>query len=122
MPSPIPASSTTPLDFTVGAAVFLGRLFNKRAGTGMVEVPYRQGSQMLQDVAGGTVPVLISSMALVTGMVQAGKIRRIALSASNRFPLLPDLPMIAETVPGVTIDGWFAVMAPAGSPPVSSRG
>lgn len=104
-------------DSTVGAAVFLGRLFNKRAGTGMVEVPYRQGSQMLQDVAGGTVPVLISSMALVTGMVQAGKIRRIALSASNRFPLLPDLPVIAETVPGVTIDGWFAVMAPAGTPP-----
>ena len=104
-------------DATVGAAVFLGRLFNKRAGTGMVEVPYRQASQMLQDVAGGTVPVLISSMALVTGMVQAGKIRRIALSASNRFPLLPDLPVIAETVPGVTIDGWFAVMAPAGTPP-----
>jgi tripartite-type tricarboxylate transporter receptor subunit TctC len=104
-------------DATVGAAVFLGRLFNKRAGTGMVEVPYRQASQMLQDVAGGTVPVLISSMALVTGMVQAGKIRRIALSASNRFPLLPNLPVVAETVPGVIIDGWFAVMAPAGTAP-----
>jgi tripartite-type tricarboxylate transporter receptor subunit TctC len=50
-------------------------------------------------------------------MVQAGKIRRIALSASNRFPLLPDLPVISETVPGVTIDGWFAVMAPAGTAP-----
>jgi tripartite-type tricarboxylate transporter receptor subunit TctC len=104
-------------DATVGAAVFLGRLFNKRAGTGMVEVPYRQGSQMLQDVAGGTVPVLISSMALANGMVQAGSIRRIALSSSNRFPLLPDLPVIAETVPGVIIDGWFAVMAPAGIAP-----
>jgi tripartite-type tricarboxylate transporter receptor subunit TctC len=104
-------------DATVGAAVFLGRLFNKRADTGMVEVPYRQGSQMLQDVASGTVPVLMSSLALVNGMVQAGKIRRIALSATNRFPLLPDLPVIAETVPGVIIDGWFSVMAPAGTAP-----
>jgi tripartite-type tricarboxylate transporter receptor subunit TctC len=104
-------------DTTVGAAVFLGKLFNKRAGTGMVEVPYRSAAQMLQDVASGTVPVLISSLALANSMVQAGKIRRIALSSSNRFPLLPDLPVIAETVPGVIMDGWFAVMAPAGIAP-----
>jgi tripartite-type tricarboxylate transporter receptor subunit TctC len=112
-----PARLNYAADTTVGAAVVLGRLFNKRADTGMVEVPYRSAAQMLQDVASGTVPVMISSLALANSMVQAGKIRRIALSSSNRFSLLPDLPVIAETVPGVTMDGWFAVMAPAGITP-----
>ena len=71
---------------------------------------------MAQDVASGTIPVLISSMAAANAMVQAGKIRRVALSSSKRFPPLPDLPTIGETVPGVAMDGWFVVVAPVGVP------
>jgi tripartite-type tricarboxylate transporter receptor subunit TctC len=82
----------------------------------MVEVPYRSAAQMANDVASGVIPVLISSMAASNAMVQAGKIRRIALSSSNRFPPLPDLPTISETVPGVTMDGWFVLVAPTGVP------
>ena len=66
--------------------------------------------------ASGTVPVLISSMAAANAMVQAGKLRRLAISSTKRFPPLPDLPTINETVPGVTMDGWFVVVAPAGVP------
>jgi tripartite-type tricarboxylate transporter receptor subunit TctC len=102
------------VDVTAGAAPFAARLLNKRASLGMVEVPYKSAAQMAQDVASGTVPVLISSMAAANAMVQAGKIRRLALTATKRFPALPDLPTINETVPGVIMDGWFVVVGPAG--------
>ena len=105
------------VDVTAGAAPFAARLLNKRANLGMVEVPYKSAAQMAQDVASGTVPVLISSMAAANAMVEAGKIRRLALTATKRFAALPDLPTINETVPGVTMDGWFVVVAPTGTPP-----
>ncbi len=111
-----PGKLSYAVDVTAGAAPIAARLLNKRASLGMVEVPYRSAAQMAQDVASGTVPVLISSMAAANAMVQAGKIRRLALSSSKRFPPLPDLPTISETVPGVTMDGWFVVVAPAGAP------
>jgi tripartite-type tricarboxylate transporter receptor subunit TctC len=82
----------------------------------MVEVPYRSAAQMVSDVASGTVPVLVSSMAAANAMVQAGKIRQLALTSTNRFPPQPDLPTINETVPGIAIDGWFVLVAPAGVP------
>ena len=111
-----PGKLSYAVDVTAGAAPFAARLLNKRAGLGMVEVPYRSAAQMAQDVASGTIPVLISSMAASNGMVQAGKIRRIALSSTKRFPPLPDLPTLNETVPGVTMDGWFVLVAPTGVP------
>ena len=111
-----PGKLSYAVDVTAGAAPIAARLLNKRANLGMVEVPYRSAAQMAQDVASGTIPVLISSMAAANAMVQAGKIRRVALSSSKRFPPLPDLPTIGETVPGVAMDGWFVVMAPIGVP------
>ena len=111
-----PGKLSYAVDVTAGAAPVVARLLNKRANLGMVEVPYRSAAQMAQDVASGTVPILISSMAAANAMVQAGKIRRIALSSSKRFAALPDLPTLGETVPGVGMDGWFVVVAPAGTP------
>ena len=111
-----PGKLSYAVDVTAGAAPIAARLFNKRGELGMVEVPYRSAAQMVQDVASGTIPVLISSMAASNAMVQAGKIRRLAISSTKRFPPLPDLPTINETVPGVTMDGWFVLVAPAGTP------
>jgi tripartite-type tricarboxylate transporter receptor subunit TctC len=48
--------------------------------------------------------------------VQAGKVRRLAVTSGKRFPGLPDLPSLHETVPGIVMDGFFAVVAPAGTP------
>ena len=104
------------VDVTAGAAPFAARLLNKRANLNMIEVPYRSAAQMTQDVASGVNPVLVSSIAAATAMVQAGKIRRIAVTSSKRFPGLPDLPTANETVPGVIMDGWFVVVAPANTP------
>jgi tripartite-type tricarboxylate transporter receptor subunit TctC len=111
-----PGKLSYAVDVTAGAAPVAARLLNKRANLGMVEIPYKSAAQMAQDVAGGTIPVLISSMAAANAMVEAGKIRRLALSSTKRFPPLPDLPVMNETVPGVTVDGWFVLVAPTGAP------
>jgi tripartite-type tricarboxylate transporter receptor subunit TctC len=104
-------------DNTAGAAAFAARLFNSRADLGLVEVPYRSAAQMTQDIAGGTTQVMISSIAAARAVVDAGKVRRLAVTSASRFPGLPDLPSLSETVPGVVMNGWFAVVAPAGVPP-----
>jgi tripartite-type tricarboxylate transporter receptor subunit TctC len=103
-------------DTTAGAAGFAARLLNKRADLGLTEVPYRSAAQMGQDVASGVTQVLMSSIAAANPFVQAGKIRRIAITSGTRFPGLPDLPSVSETLPGVVMNGWFAVVAPAGMP------
>jgi tripartite-type tricarboxylate transporter receptor subunit TctC len=104
-------------DTTAGAAGFAARLFNKRAGLGLAEVPYRSAAQMIQDAGSGVTQVMMSSIAAANPMVQAGKVRRLAVTSEKRFPGLPDLPALNETVPGVVMNGWFAVVAPTGTPP-----
>jgi tripartite-type tricarboxylate transporter receptor subunit TctC len=103
-------------DTTAGAAGFAARLLNKRADLGLTEVPYRSAAQMGQDVASGVTQVMMSSIAAANPFIQAGKIRRIAITSGTRFPGLPDLPSVSETLPGVVMNGWFAVVAPAGIP------
>jgi len=71
---------------------------------------------MTQDVASGVNQVMMSSVAAANAVVQAGKVRQIAITSEKRFPGLPDLPSLSETLPGVVMNGWFAVVAPAGTP------
>jgi len=103
-------------DNTAGAAPFAAKLLNRRADLGLVEVPYRSTAQMTQDAASGVVQVLMSSIAAARAMVDAGKLRRLAVTSPARFPALPDLPAVNEFAPGVALNGWFAVMAPTGTP------
>jgi tripartite-type tricarboxylate transporter receptor subunit TctC len=103
-------------DNTAGAAAFAAKLLNRRADLGLVEVPYRATAQMTQDAAGGTVPVLMSSIAAASAMVEAGKLHRLAVTSASRFPALPDLPAVSEFAPGVVVNGWFAVVAPSATP------
>lgn len=103
-------------DNTAGAAAFAAKLFNKRAGLGLIEVPYRSSAQMTQDVASGINQILMSSIAAAASMVQAGKVRELAVTSDKRFPGLPDLPALQEKVPGVAMNGFFAIVAPAGTP------
>jgi tripartite-type tricarboxylate transporter receptor subunit TctC len=103
-------------DNTAGAAAFAAKLFNKQADLGLVEVPYRSAAQATQDVASGINQVMMSSIAAANAVVQAGKVRRLAVTSGKRFPGLPDLPSLRETVPSIVMDGFFAVVAPAGTP------
>jgi tripartite-type tricarboxylate transporter receptor subunit TctC len=107
---------TIAFDTTAGAAAFAAKLFNRRADVGLTEVPYRSAAQMTQDVASGVNQVMMSSIAAANAVVQAGKVRRLAVTSAARFPSLPDLPTLAEHVPGIEINGFFAVVAPAGTP------
>jgi tripartite-type tricarboxylate transporter receptor subunit TctC len=103
-------------DNTAGAAAFAAKLLNRRANLDLVEVPYRTAAQMIQDAAGGSVQVLMSSIAATGAMVEAGKLRPLAVTSFSRFPALPDLPAISEFAPGVAVNGWFAVVAPRATP------
>ena len=103
-------------DNTAGAAAFAAKLINRRADLGLTEVPYRSAAQMTQDIAGGTTQVIVSSIAAARPVVEAGKVRRLAVTSPNRFPGLPELPAVIETVPGVAVNGWFAVVGPVGIP------
>ncbi len=104
-------------DTTAGAAAFAAKLLNRRADLGLVEVPYRSAAQMTQDVASGVNQVMMSSVAAANAVVQAGKVRRIAITSGSRFPGLPELPSISESIPGIVMNGFFAVVAPDGTPP-----
>jgi tripartite-type tricarboxylate transporter receptor subunit TctC len=70
-------------DVTAGAAGVATRLFNKRADLGLTEVPYRSAAQMAQDAASGVNPVLMSSIAAANAVVQAGKVRPLAITFGN---------------------------------------
>src|SRR5262249_34129784 len=102
-------------DATSGYGVVIGKLLNKRGGIGMVEIPYRSTPQLLADTAEGRTQLLISSVPASDAFAKAGKLRRIAVTSAKRTPGLDDVPAIAETLPDFVIDGWFAVVAPAGT-------
>jgi tripartite-type tricarboxylate transporter receptor subunit TctC len=117
-----PGTLSYAVDTSSGYAVVIGQLLAKRGGVDWVQVPYKSTPQMLQDTAAGTTQLMISSIGAVQGMVSAGKLRMVALSSDKRFPGLDDVPIIAETLPDFRIDGWFAVVAPVGTPaPIIDR-
>ena len=89
-----PGKLSIAFDNTAGAAAFAAKLFNRRADLGLIEVPYRSAAQMTQDVASGVNQVMISSIAAANAVVQAGKVRRLAVTSGKRFPGLPDLPSL----------------------------
>ena len=71
---------------------------------------------MATDVGSGRIPVTVSSLAASGAMIQAGKIRPLGWFGSKRFSYQPDMPTVAETVPGVVVDAWFIIVAPTGTP------
>lgn len=103
------------VDTSGGLAIVAGRLLNKDGHIGMVEVPYRSSPQMVQDTISGRLQLSVGSITAVAGAENSGQVRWIGISSAERFPGPPNLPTIAETLPGFRIDGWFAVVAPTGT-------
>src|SRR5580698_10202866 len=112
-----PGKLSIAFDNTAGAAAFGAKLFNKRAGIGLVEVPYRSAAQLMQDVAAGENQVMMSSITAALAVVQSGKVRPIAIASERPFPGMPDLPPIKDSLQGVAMNGFFAIVAPVGTPP-----
>jgi tripartite-type tricarboxylate transporter receptor subunit TctC len=101
-----------------GSLPHLGvELFKAQTGIDMLHVPYKGGGPMVTDLLGGTVQVVIADQANLMPQVQAGKLRALAVATPKRSPNFPNLPMIAETVPGYDSTAWQGLAGPAGLPP-----
>ncbi len=100
-----------------------GVLFTQAIGAPMVHVPYRGAAPALQDVAGGRIEMFITTPSSAIGLVQGGKVKALAIASAARIAPLPEVPTTAEAgLPGFTVDAWFAIFAPAGTPrPVLER-
>lgn len=99
-----------------GLASILGEWMKKTAGVDITLISYKVPSQSLSDTAAGRTQMLIISIPLIDSMLKSGKLRVLAVSSPRRFPGLPDIPSIAETLPGVHASGWSALVAPTGTP------
>ncbi len=100
-----------------------GELFASTAGVKLVHVPYKGPIAAMQDMAAGSVDMAFNSFGGLAGMVSTGKVRVMATLDKQRYKGLPDVPTVAETLPGYEkVDSWFALMAPAKLPqPIAAR-
>jgi tripartite-type tricarboxylate transporter receptor subunit TctC len=98
------------------SAHLAAELFKAMTGVELVHVPYRGSAPALSDMLAGQVPLMFDSMPSSIEHIRAGTLRAIAVTTAARSEALPDLPTVAETVPGYDMSGWFGVVAPKGTP------
>jgi tripartite-type tricarboxylate transporter receptor subunit TctC len=115
-----------PINFgSVGAGSsqhLAGSQFQVITGLTMQHLPYTNAGQMNTDLIEGRIDMLFQSISAVTGMVQAGRMRAIAVSGTDRVPAFPDLPTMREQGVEITSTGWFGLCAPTGVPePILAR-
>jgi tripartite-type tricarboxylate transporter receptor subunit TctC len=91
-----------------------GEMFNQIAGVQMGHVPYKGSSPSIADVIGGQVQLTFEAPAIGMPHLKSGRLRALATTDSKRLTLLPDVPTIAETLPGFVLKNWFGLSAPAG--------
>jgi tripartite-type tricarboxylate transporter receptor subunit TctC len=94
-----------------------GVLFNNLAGGDMVHVPYKGGSLANNDLLAGQIQAVFAPMVEVLGYLDSGKLRPLAVTTKTRSPRLPNVPTIAETLPGFDIELWNGIFVPAATPP-----
>jgi tripartite-type tricarboxylate transporter receptor subunit TctC len=93
-----------------------GELFAVMAGINLLHVPYRGGAPAFTDLLGGQVQVYFSAVAGSMEYIRAGKLRALAVTTMTRSEVLPDVPTVAEFLPGYESSTWFGVGAPEGTP------
>ncbi|RDV04286.1 Bug family tripartite tricarboxylate transporter substrate binding protein [Undibacter mobilis] len=100
----------------------LGEWINIEAHTTMVPVPYRGAAQALVDLLGGRVDFMVDTATTAIEPIRSGQVRGLAVASPQRFPLLPDVPTVAEVLPGVETMSWLGLAMPAGAPsPIIDR-
>jgi tripartite-type tricarboxylate transporter receptor subunit TctC len=95
----------------------IGELINAEAGIKTTHVPYKGVAPALNDLLGGHIQLLSADLPVLEPLVKSGKVRALALFATERSPLLPDLPTSAELgYPRMLMNNWYGMLAPAGTP------
>ena len=93
-----------------------GELFKVMTGTNLVHVPYRSAAAVMTDLLSGQVQLYFGTTASSLEYVRTGKLRALAVTIERRLDALPDIPAVAEFVPGYEASGWFGVGAPRNTP------
>jgi tripartite-type tricarboxylate transporter receptor subunit TctC len=124
----IARAKAAPSDITYGMNLpgsvhhLTGELINIEAATSLRGIPYRGNSQIVQDLLGGRLDVMIETGTIAFAQIRGGTLRGLAVSSRERFVLQPEIPAIGETLPGFEVMSWLGLAAPAGVPqPVVDR-
>jgi tripartite-type tricarboxylate transporter receptor subunit TctC len=95
-----------------------GEMFKSAAGINLIHVPYKGSAQAFTDLLSGQVAMMFNNLHQTLPHARAGRLRTLAVTSAKRSALAPDLPTVAESgIPGYEIGSWFAIYAPAGTPP-----
>jgi tripartite-type tricarboxylate transporter receptor subunit TctC len=94
-----------------------GELFKMMTGINMVHIPYRGGAPALTDMLGGQVQVMFDNVPTSLEHIRSGALRPLAVTTATRLELLPDVPTVAEFVPGYESSAWYGVGVPRNTPP-----
>ena len=94
-----------------------GELFKAMTGTDILHVPHKSSGEARNDVMGGHVQMMFDAVTTMKGSIDVGHVRALGTTGEKRSAILPDVPTVAETVPGYEATIWLGLMAPAGTPP-----
>ena len=102
----------------VGTSLHLaGELFKKMAGVNLTHIPYRGAGPALNDLIPGRVDAIFANFPSTMPLVRSGQLRGLAVTTAKRQPEVPELPAIAEFVPGYDVSSWFALFVASKTPP-----
>lgn len=94
----------------------LGEWMNIEAGTQMLHVPFKGAAPAFTELLGGRIDVLIETATFAFPMIKSGRLRPLALSSAGRYPLMPDVPTVGETLKGVAFSSWLGLAVAPGTP------
>jgi tripartite-type tricarboxylate transporter receptor subunit TctC len=99
------------------SAHLAGEMFDNLARVRMTHIPYRGAGPAMSDLLGGQVDMMFATAAAVAPHIASGRLRALAVTSSERSAALPQVPTVAEWVPGYSVESWYGLLAPAGTPP-----
>lgn len=102
---------------SVGSSLHMaGEAFKMQSGVDIVNIPYKGTAPAVQDVLGGQVQLMFAAVGNVKAHIQAGKLKALGVTSTKRLPAFPDVPAIAEALPGYESSAWFGLFGPAQMP------
>jgi tripartite-type tricarboxylate transporter receptor subunit TctC len=106
----------------IGSSLHMaGEAFKMQSGTYVVNIPYRGTTPAVQDLLGGQVQLMFAAVGNVQAHIKAGKLKALGVTSARRLPEFPDVPAIAEVLPGYESSAWFGLFGPAHMPPELTR-